>query len=25
VTKTEHVHVAAQANEFPLRCIVEPA
>ena len=25
VTKTEQVHVAAQANEFPLRCIVEPA
>ncbi|MCL2765234.1 MAG: ATP-dependent Clp protease adaptor ClpS [Treponema sp.] len=25
VTKTEQVHVAAKANEFPLRCIVEPA
>ena len=25
VTKTEQVHAAAHANEFPLRCIVEPA
>jgi len=25
ITKTEQVHAAAQANEFPLRCIVEPA
>jgi len=25
VTKTEQVHAAAQANEFPLMCIVEPA
>jgi ATP-dependent Clp protease adaptor protein ClpS len=24
-TKTEQVHIAAKANEFPLRCIVEPA
>jgi len=24
-TKTEQVHTAAKANEFPLRCIVEPA
>ena len=24
-TKTEQVHAAAMANEFPLRCIVEPA
>lgn len=24
-TKTEQVHLAAKANEFPLRCIVEPA
>jgi ATP-dependent Clp protease adaptor protein ClpS len=24
-TKTEQVHAAASANEFPLRCIVEPA
>jgi ATP-dependent Clp protease adaptor protein ClpS len=24
-TKTEQVHAAAKANEFPLRCIVEPA
>ena len=24
-TKTEQVHAAAEANEFPLRCIVEPA
>jgi len=24
-TKTEQVHNAARANEFPLRCIVEPA
>jgi ATP-dependent Clp protease adaptor protein ClpS len=23
-TKTEQVHSAARANEFPLRCIVEP-
>jgi len=23
-TKTEQVHMAARANEFPLRCIVEP-
>jgi len=23
-TKTEQVHAAAKANEFPLRCIVEP-
>ena len=25
VTKTEQVHSAAKANEFPLRCIVESA
>jgi ATP-dependent Clp protease adaptor protein ClpS len=25
VTKSEQVHQAARANEFPLRCIVEPA
>jgi len=25
VTKLEQVHAAAKANEFPLRCIVEPA
>jgi len=25
VTKTEQVHAAAQANEFPLKCVVEPA
>jgi ATP-dependent Clp protease adaptor protein ClpS len=25
VTKSEEVHQAARANEFPLRCIVEPA
>ena len=25
VTKAEQVHSAAKANEFPLRCIVEPA
>ena len=25
VTKTEQVHAAARANEFPLKCIVEPA
>jgi ATP-dependent Clp protease adaptor protein ClpS len=25
VTKAEQVHVAAKANDFPLRCIVEPA
>jgi ATP-dependent Clp protease adaptor protein ClpS len=25
VTKTEQVHAAAKANEFPLRCVVEPA
>ena len=24
-TKAEQVHGAAEANEFPLRCIVEPA
>jgi len=24
-TKTEQVHAAARKNEFPLRCIVEPA
>ncbi|MDR0321492.1 MAG: ATP-dependent Clp protease adaptor ClpS [Treponema sp.] len=24
-TKMEQVHVAAKSNEFPLRCIVEPA
>ena len=24
-TKTEQVHAAARENEFPLRCIVEPA
>jgi ATP-dependent Clp protease adaptor protein ClpS len=24
-TKTEQVHIIAKANEFPLRCIVEPA
>jgi ATP-dependent Clp protease adaptor protein ClpS len=24
-TKTEQVHAAARANEFPLRCVVEPA
>jgi ATP-dependent Clp protease adaptor protein ClpS len=24
-TKTEQVHEAAKANEFPLRCIIEPA
>jgi len=24
-TKTEQVHAAARLNEFPLRCIVEPA
>jgi len=24
-TKLEQVHAAAKANEFPLRCIVEPA
>jgi ATP-dependent Clp protease adaptor protein ClpS len=24
-TKAEQVHAAAKANEFPLRCIVEPA
>jgi len=24
-TKTEQVHSAAKANEFPLRCIIEPA
>jgi len=24
-TKTEQVHNAARANEFPLRCVVEPA
>jgi ATP-dependent Clp protease adaptor protein ClpS len=25
VTKAEQVHVAAKANEYPLRCVVEPA
>jgi ATP-dependent Clp protease adaptor protein ClpS len=25
VTKAEQVHAAAQANEFPLQCVVEPA
>ncbi|MDR0494826.1 MAG: ATP-dependent Clp protease adaptor ClpS [Treponema sp.] len=25
LTKSEQVHQAARANEFPLRCIVEPA
>ena len=25
VTKVEQVHTAARANEYPLRCIVEPA
>jgi ATP-dependent Clp protease adaptor protein ClpS len=25
VTRAEQVHTAAKANEFPLRCIVEPA
>jgi len=24
-TKLEQVHAAAKANEFPLRCVVEPA
>jgi len=24
-TKLEQVHAAAKANEFPLRCIIEPA
>jgi len=24
-TKTEQVHIAARASEFPLRCVVEPA
>ncbi|MCL2271938.1 MAG: ATP-dependent Clp protease adapter ClpS [Treponema sp.] len=24
-TKTEQVHLAARAHEYPLRCIVEPA
>jgi len=24
VTKTEQVHAAARASEFPLRCVVEP-
>jgi len=24
VTKTEQVHAAASANDFPLRCTVEP-
>ena len=23
-TKTEQVHTAAEANEFPLKCVVEP-
>ena len=25
ITKAEQVHMVAQANEFPLKCIVEPA
>ena len=25
VTKAEEVHTAARENQFPLRCIVEPA
>ena len=25
ITKAEQVHAAAKENEFPLRCIVEPA
>ena len=25
ITKTEQVHAAAQANDFPLQCVVEPA
>jgi ATP-dependent Clp protease adaptor protein ClpS len=25
VTKTEQVHAEANANQFPLRCIIEPA
>jgi len=25
VTKTEQVHAAAKSNDFPLKCIVEPA
>ena len=25
ITKSEQVHSAARANEFPLKCIVEPA
>ena len=25
VTKVDQVHVAAAANEFPLRCVMEPA
>jgi len=25
MTKTEQVHAAARANEFPLKCVVEPA
>ncbi|MDR2543498.1 MAG: ATP-dependent Clp protease adaptor ClpS [Treponema sp.] len=25
VTKTEQVHAEASANQFPLRCIIEPA
>jgi ATP-dependent Clp protease adaptor protein ClpS len=24
-TKTEQVHVEAKANQFPLRCVIEPA
>ena len=24
-TKAEQVHMAAEANEFPLRCVIEPA
>jgi len=25
ITKAEQVHMSAEANEFPLRCIIEPA
>jgi len=25
VTKTEQVHAAAKANDFPLKCVIEPA
>ncbi|MDR0324409.1 MAG: ATP-dependent Clp protease adaptor ClpS [Treponema sp.] len=25
ITKAEQVHIAARANEFPLKCVVEPA